>query len=108
MTIVVCKVEKTVDATIEGDGKMLWYSLPAVVTLDKKETTLVAGVGLCLIEMSVLTGVFLHVAIGIQSPIALQLAHDFWRGISQTKIMRSNAVGRNLRITDPASPSHSV
>ena len=50
--------------------------------------------------MSVLTGVFLHVAIGIQSPIALQLAHDFWRGISQTKIMRSNAVWRNIWITD--------
>lgn len=58
MTIVIRKVEKTVDATIEGDEKMLWYSLPAVVTLDKEETALVAGVGLCLIEMSVLTVYF--------------------------------------------------
>ena len=71
MAIVIREVIETVDATIEGDGKMLWYSLPAVVTLDEEETTLVAGVCLCLKEMSVLAGVFLHVAVGIQSPVAL-------------------------------------
>ncbi len=71
MAIVVREIEETVDASIDGDGKMLWYSLPAVVTLDEKETAFVASIGLRLIEMSVLAGVFLHIAIGVQSPVAL-------------------------------------
>ena len=99
MAIVIREVEETVDATIEGDGKMLWYSLPAVITLDEEETTLVAGVGLCLIEMSVFAGIFLHVAVGIQPPVALQLAHDSWCRVGQTEIVRSDTIGSYLWIT---------
>ena len=99
MAIVVREIEEAVDASIEGDGQTLWYSLPAVIALDEEEAAFVIGIGfafvrhdsaiqaylmplaapsvsLCLIEMSVPAGVFLHVAVGIQSPIALQLAHD--------------------------------
>ena len=65
------EIEETVDASIEGDGKVLRYGLPAVVTLDEEEIALVVGIRLCLIEVSVLAGVFLHVTVGIQSPIAL-------------------------------------
>ena len=71
MAIVIREVEETVDASIEGDGQMLWYSLPAGITLDEEEAAFVIGISLCLIEMSVLAGVFLHVAVGIQSPVAL-------------------------------------
>ena len=98
MAIVVGKVEEAVETSIEGDGKMLCYGLPSVVALDEEETAFVVGIGLCLIEMSVLTGVFLHVAIGIQSPIALQFGRQPWYGISQTEVVRSDTVGRNLRI----------
>ena len=48
MAIVVSKVEETVDASIEGDGKMLCYGLPSVVTLDEEEIAFITSIGLCL------------------------------------------------------------
>ena len=50
MAIVIREVEETVDASIEGDGQTLWYSLPAVIALDEEEAAFVIGISLCLIN----------------------------------------------------------
>ena len=71
MTIVVCEVEETVDAAIYGCGEMLRNDFPSVVTLDEEETTFITSVCLSLIEMFILTGIFLHITVGIKSPVAL-------------------------------------
>ena len=71
MAIVVGKVKEAVDASIEGNGEMFWYCLPSVITLNKEETALIVGICLCLIEEVVLSGIFFHITVGVQSPIAL-------------------------------------
>ena len=65
VAIVVGKVKETVDTSIEGNGEMLWYGLPSVITLDEEETAVIAGIGLCFIEGVVLSGIFFHIAVGV-------------------------------------------
>ena len=71
VAIVVGKVKEAVDTSIEGNGEMFWYGLPSVITLDEEETALIAGICLCLKEEVVLSGIIFHIAVGVQSPVAL-------------------------------------
>ena len=98
MAIGIGKVEKAVNATVEGERKMLGYGLPTVLALDIEETALVVGICLRLIEMAVRAVVFLHVAVGIQSPVALQFAHDSRRGVCQAEVVRGHTIGGYLWI----------
>ena len=83
VSIIVGEIEKTIDSTVNCGGEMFGYGFPTVVALDIEETALIALVCLGLIEMIVLSGVLLHVAIGIQPPVALQLGHQSRSGIGK-------------------------
>ena len=98
MAIVICKVEEAVDAAIEGGRKSFRHDLPTVVALDEEKAAFVVGIGLGHVEVSVPADVFLHVAVCIYPPVALQLAHEPWCGISQTKVVRGDAVRMDVRI----------
>ena len=98
MAIVVGKIEEAVDAAIEGRGEPVWHNLPAVITLEEEETALISVVILRLIELSVLSGILLHITVLVQTVIALQLAHHPRRGVCQTQVVTYDTIGSNLRI----------
>ena len=71
MCVIFAIIEETVDAAIDGCRQFLRNDVPLVVAFDIEEVTFIIGVGLRLIEMAVLTDLLLHVAMGIQTIVAL-------------------------------------
>ena len=71
MRIVLTKIKETVDAAVNGCRQFLWYNVPLVVAFNIEEVALVVGIGLRLIEMSILSDVLLHNTMGIQTVVAL-------------------------------------
>ena len=73
MGVVLADVEEAVDAAVDSCREFLRDDVPLVVGVDVEEVALVLGVCLRLIEMTVLADVLLHVAMGVEAVIALQL-----------------------------------
>ena len=71
MGIVLSKIKEAIDAAIDCCRQFLWYDVPLVVAFDIEEVALVVSIGLRLIEMSILSDVLLHIAMGIQTVVAL-------------------------------------
>ena len=71
MRIILTIVEETVDPAIDCCRQFLRYDVPLVVAFDIKEVAFVIRVGLRLIEMAVLADILLHIAMGIQTVVAL-------------------------------------
>lgn len=69
--IVLAVIKETVDAAIDGCRQFLWYDFPLIIAIDIEEVTLIVGVVLRLIEMVVLADVLLHIAMRIQTVVAL-------------------------------------
>ena len=63
--------EETIDAAIDCCSQLVWYHVPLVVAFNIEEVALVVGIGLRLIEVSILSDVLLHIAMGIQTVVAL-------------------------------------
>ena len=76
MSIILAKVEETVDAAIEGSCQLVGDDVPLVVTVEIEEVALVVRICLRLIEMAVLADVFLHVAVGVDAVVALQFGGE--------------------------------
>ena len=71
MGVVLSIVEETIDTAIDGGRQFLWNHLPLVVIVDIEEVARIVGIGLCLKEMVANADVFFHIAMGIETIIAL-------------------------------------
>ena len=80
MGIVLAIVKETIDATIDGDRQLFRNDVPLVVAFNIEETALIIRIGLCLIEVTILTNIFLQVAVAVDAVLALQLRRET-RGI---------------------------
>ena len=72
MRVILAKVEETIDAAIDGSRQFVWNDVPLIIAVEIEEVALVVCVSLCLIELSVLSDVFLHVAVRIDAIVPLQ------------------------------------
>ena len=83
MGVVLPEVDEAIDAAIERGHETVGHDAPLVVAVDMEEAAFVVRIGLCLEEVSVLTDVFLHVAMRIAAVIALQLRCETWGGVGK-------------------------
>ena len=72
MRVILAKVEETIDAAIDGSRQFVWNDVPLIIAVEIEEVALVVCVSLCLIELSVLSDVLLHVAVRIDAIVPLQ------------------------------------
>ena len=100
MGVVLPEVEEAVDSTIKRSHKTVGQDAPLVVTLDKEEAAFVVCIGLCLVEVSVLTDVFFHVAMRIAAVIALQLRCKTRGGVGELQVVCHHSIGMYLGVSE--------